>query len=103
MDVKKKNAVLRVGAAKSRRKEIREGSMLWSSIKNNKGHKKINEKFKKSLYNWILQHSQVVRSQLSNDYLKVSIVVQYEPQLVPKVLLQVSAWEIYNIMVSPPE
>ena len=35
--VKKKTAVCQVGFDKSKRKEIRAGSVLWSSIKNMKG------------------------------------------------------------------
>ena len=58
--VKNKPSVRRVGAAKSRHKEIRAGSMLWSSIPKRKGHKKINEQVKISIYNWILQYTQVV-------------------------------------------
>ena len=61
-DFKTKSAVSRVGDAKSKRKEIRADSMLWSSIPKRGGHEKINERVKKSLYNWILQHSQVVQS-----------------------------------------
>ena len=59
LDVKNKTAVRRVGASKSKRKAIRAGSMLWSSIPNIKGHTKFNEQINKSLYNWILQHPQV--------------------------------------------
>ena len=44
-----------------------------------------------------------MQSPISNDCLKVSIDGHYEPQLVPKVLLQVSVWELHNIVVSPPE
>ena len=47
--------------------------MLWSSFPKRKVHTKINENIKKSLYNWILQHPQVVQSPISNECLKVSI------------------------------
>ena len=77
--------------------------MLWSSIPNRKGHKKINEQVKKYLYNWILQHPQVVQSPIANDCLKVPIDGPSELQLVPKLLLQVSVQELHNIMVIPPE
>ena len=44
-----------------------------------------------------------MQSPIYNDCLKVSIGGHYEPQLVPKLLLQVSVQEIHNIMVSTPE
>ena len=40
---------------------------------------------------------------IANNFLKVSIDVPYEPQLVPNFLLQVSVRELYNSMVIPPE
>ena len=57
----------------------------------------------KSIYDWIIQHTQVVQSPIANYCLKVSIGVHSETQLVPKYLLQVSIWELHNSMVSPPE
>ena len=57
---------------------------------------------KKSLYNWILQHPQAVQYPIANDCLKVYIDGQYEPQLVPNLLLQVSVRELHNSMVSNP-
>ena len=77
--------------------------MLWSSITKRKGHTKINAQVKKSLYNWILQHPQVVQSTTSNGCLKFSIDGPSETQLVKKMLLQVSARELHNSMVIPPE
>ena len=85
--MQKKAAVHRVYAAKSKRKATRAGSMLWSSIPNTKGHKKINAQLKRYLYNWILQHPQVVQSPFANNCLKVSIDGHSEPQLVTKLLL----------------
>ena len=41
--------------------------------------------------------------QLPNDYLELSIDGHYEPQLVPKLLVQVSVRELHNSMVIPPE
>ena len=64
--------------------------MLCSIIPKRKLHTKINEQIKKSLYNWIPQHSQVVQSPISNDCLKVSLDDHSKPQLVSKQLLQVS-------------
>ena len=46
--------------------------------------------------------SQVVQSPISNDCLKVVLDDQTEPQLVPKLLLQVSVRELHNILVSDP-
>ena len=67
-----------------------------------KGHSKINEQIKCNLYTWITRHPQVVQSPISNDCLKVVLYDQTEPQLVPKLLLQVSVRELYNILVSDP-
>ena len=66
--------------------------MLWLIIPNSRGNTKINEQLNKYLYNWILQHPQVVQSPISNYCLKVSIDGNSEPHLVPKLLLQVSVW-----------
>ena len=102
-DVKQKTAVQRLGAAKSKRKYIRTGCMLWSSITKRQGHKKINTQVKKSLYNWIIQHPQVVQSPMAKNCPKVSIDGHYEKQMVPKLLLQVYGKELHSIMVSQPE
>ena len=40
---------------------------------------------------------------MDNDCLRVSIDGHYLPQLVSKLLLQVSVRELNNIMVSPPD
>ena len=63
---------------------------------------KTNERVKKYLYNWILQHPQVVQSPIANDYLEVSIDSHYGPHVVLKLLLQVSVRELHNSMVRPP-
>ena len=42
------------------------------------------------------------QSQISNDCLKVVLYDQTEPQLVPKLLLQVSVREPHNSLVSDP-
>ena len=90
LDIKNKTSVRRLGAAKSKRKEIISGSMLWLIITNRKGHTKINEQVEKYIYNWILQYSQAVKYPISNYFLKVYIDGHSKPQLVPKLLLQVS-------------
>ena len=64
--------------------------------KNQKGNSKINYQIKKSLYNWIIHHPQVVQSPIVNDFLKMKIDGHTEPQLVPKLLLQVSLRELHN-------
>ena len=71
--------------------------------KNRKGNSKINDQIKKSLYNWIMHHPQVVQSPIVNDCLKVKIDGHTEPQLVPKLLLQVSVRELHNNLVSDTE
>ena len=70
--------------------------------KQRKGHSKINEQTKRSLYTWITRHPQVVQSPISNDFLKVMLDDQTEPQLVPKFLLQLSIRELHNSLVSDP-
>ena len=51
------------------------------------------------LNKWIMHHKQVVRSPIVNDFLNVKIDGQTEPQLVTKLLLQVSLREIHNKLV----
>ena len=48
-------------------------------------------------------HHRLCSLQFSNDFLKVSIGGHSETQLVPKLLLQVSVWELHNSMVSTSE
>ena len=52
------------------------------------------------MYTWIKRHPQVVQSPISNDCLKVVLYDQTEPQLVPKLLLQVYVRELHNSLVS---
>ena len=77
--------------------------MLWSSIPKIRGHSKINQQVKKDIYKFILQHPQVVVSPIAYDCLKLSIEGKVEPQLAPKLLLQVSVIELHNSMVIPTE
>ena len=44
----------------------------------------------------------IFQSPISNDCLKVVLYDQTEPQLVPKLLLQVSVRELHNSLVSEP-
>ena len=44
-----------------------------------------------------------MKSPTANNFLKVSIDSYYEPQLVSKLLLQVSVRELHNIIVINPE
>ena len=50
-------------------KSVRE-TVLGVIFKSIKGIK-INYRVKKSMYGWVIQHLQVVQSQISNDFLKV--------------------------------
>ena len=50
LDVKK-NTYRQFGAAKSKRKAIKFGNIPWSLRQKRKGHLKISEQIKKSLYN----------------------------------------------------
>ena len=64
---------------------------------------KINEYVIISIYNCILQHPQVFQPPIANYGLKFFIDGQAEPQLVPKLLLQLSFRELHNSMVGPPK
>ena len=75
---------------------------MWTNKTEQKGHSKTNENIKHNLYAWITRHTQVVKSPISNDCLKVMFNDQTEPQLVPIVLLQVSVRELNNSLVSDP-
>ena len=57
---------------------------------------KINEQIKKSLYNWIMSHAQVLQSPIFNDCIEVEIDGCTEPQLFRKLLLHVSIRELHN-------
>ena len=67
-----------------------------------KGHSKINEQIKRNLYTWITRHPQFFQSPIFNDCLKVVLDDQTEPQLVPKLLLEVSVRELHNSLLSEP-
>ena len=56
LDVKKKSATRRVGAAKSKRKEIEIGTTPWALKPKQKVNSGINDKINKSLYDWIMHH-----------------------------------------------
>ena len=78
------------------------GNILWTKKIKRKGHSKINKQIKRNVYTWITCHPQVVQSPISNDCLKVMLDDQTEPQLVPKLLLQVSVRELHNSLVNDP-
>ena len=68
--------------------------------KNQERNSKINDQIKKSLYNWIMHHSQVVQSPIVNYCLKVKNDDSTEPQMVPQLFLQVPVIKIHNNIVS---
>ena len=47
-------------------------------------------------------HPQVVQSPIFNDSLKFNIDVHTRPQIVPKLVLQVSDRELHNSLVNDP-
>ena len=61
---------------------------------------KINGQIKRSLYKWITHHPQVLKSPISNDFLKLIFDDQTEPQMVLKLILQVSVRELHNKIIS---
>ena len=80
----KKTDTRRVGDVKSKRKSVNYGNTPWALKQKRKGNSKIYEQIKKSLYNWIMHHPQVVQSPIVNGCLKVKIDSHTGPQLVPK-------------------
>ena len=70
LDVKPKTAKRHFVAEKSRRKYMKVGNSLWTNKIKRKGHSKINEQIKHSLYAWITRHHQFFQSPISNGYLK---------------------------------
>ena len=89
-------------AEKSKRKAMKVCNSLWTKKTKTKGHSKTNEHIKRNLYIWITRHTQVFQSPISNDCIRVVLYDQTEPQLVPKLLLQVSVRELHNSLVSDP-
>ena len=87
LDVKKKTATRRVRDAKSERKAIKSGTTPCTLKPKLKGNSKINYWIKKSFYNCIIHHPQVVQSPIFNCCLKLNISGHTEPQLVLKLLL----------------
>ena len=67
---------------------------------NLKGDSNTDDQIKKSLYNWIMHHPQVVKSPIANDCLKVKIDGHAEPKIVPKFLLHVSVRKLRNNLFS---
>ena len=102
LDVKHKTDVQRFGASKWKLKAIKTGNTLWSNISKRRGHSKINQKVKGALYNWILNNSHVVQSPIANNFPYVYIDSNSKT-LMPKMLLQFSVRELYNITVIPPK
>ena len=66
------------------------------------GHSKINYQIKRNIYTWITRHPQVMQSPIFNDFIKVIFDDNTEPQMVPKLLLQVSIIEPRNSLVVDP-
>ena len=88
---------LRNQSARQLKQELRCGK-----IKKRKENPKIKNKIKKSLYNWIMNHPQVLQSPIYNDSIKVNISSHTRPQIVPKWLLHVSVRELHNSLVIDP-
>ena len=78
LEVKKKTAKSRVGAAKSKRRAVELGNSMWTKKTKRKRHSKINEQTKHNIYAWITHHPQVVQSPISNDRLKLCLMIRYE-------------------------
>ena len=59
--MKKKIATRQVGSAKSNCKAIKSGTTPWVLKTKRKGNSKINDQIKKSLYNLVIHHPQVMQ------------------------------------------
>ena len=100
MDVKPKTAKRRFVAAESRRKAMKVGNSLWTNkTKRAFKNQRADQKY---VYTWITRRPQVFQSPISNDCLNFMLDDQTEPQLSPKLLLQVSVRELHNSLVSDP-
>ena len=66
LDVKPKTAVRKLGAAKSKIKDTRAGSMLWYITPKRHVNTNINDWVKKALYNWIIQNPKVLQPPITN-------------------------------------
>ena len=87
LNVKPQTAVRRLGAAKSNRKAIISGSILWYSIQKRQGNTKINLKVKKYIYDWVIYNTQVFQYPMVNDCLKLYAGGHQEPQMVPNMVI----------------
>ena len=68
-----------------------------------KVNSKINDQIKKSFYNWIMNHPQVVQSPIFNYCLKVNIDGHTRLNIVPKLSLQFLMLLFHIILVSEPK
>ena len=87
-DVKNRTSILCFGAAKSKRRAIRDVSRLWANKTKSNGYSKINDQIKHKLYTCIMRHPQVVQSPIFIDCFKMIFDDQTEAQMVPKLLLR---------------
>ena len=87
LDVKHKTSICRTGKSREKYKEIKTGNVLWSNIENSLGHTKINQKVRKYLYHWIMNHPKVVQYLIENCCIYVSIDGNSKRQLISKLLL----------------
>ena len=102
VDVKHNNAVCRLAVYKAKREAIKKIKVFWWNIAKRHFHKKIYQKVRESLYNFIL-HPQFVPSPILNYFIFVSFDGNSGKQLTPKLLFEISVQELYNRLVSPPE
>ena len=100
--MKKKTAILRVGATKSKRKEIKAGTMQWKLKPKQRGNLTIKYQINRSIYNWIINHPKVLQSPIFNYCLKVSIDSHTRTQNFPKLLLHMYVRELHNSLVRDP-
>ena len=78
-------------------------AMISLKITSIQGCTKINEHVKSEFYHWIIRYPQTFQSPIANDCIKITIDEQITPQLVLKLLFQVSSTYLHNSMVSPIE
>ena len=54
---------------------------------------------KYSVHNWIVYHPNFIQYLISDEWLKVTVIGSKYKQDVPEFLLQISMWELQNVMV----
>jgi hypothetical protein len=78
-----------------------EYSVSWSTVKKRKGYSKVSPQLRKKLYEWFLNHPQVIASPIASDTLLLKDPDDPTKKIrVGKLLLQISYRELHNDLLS---